>query len=150
MAILFTLQVFARNLLRESCRSNIFQNSLSCRWMIRVMKLGVMHNKPTYYLLDYWYYMNEVIQWMKYFISLLRQIFSKILLKPSSIDFHLIHQIPIRLISSRADVVWPTRSCDLIPLDYYLFDAVKDKWRNWRFRGQYSWSHLWNTAAHNR
>ena len=32
-----------------------------------------------------------------------------------------------RIISRRADVVWPTRSCDLIPLDYYLWGAVKDK-----------------------
>ena len=32
-----------------------------------------------------------------------------------------------RIISSRADVVWPPRSCDLTPLDYYLWDAVKDK-----------------------
>ena len=26
-----------------------------------------------------------------------------------------------------ADVVWPPRSCDLTPLDYYLWGAVKDK-----------------------
>ena len=32
-----------------------------------------------------------------------------------------------RIISRRADVVWPPRSCDLTPLDYYLWDAVKDK-----------------------
>ena len=32
-----------------------------------------------------------------------------------------------RIISSRADVVLPPRSCDLTPLDYYLWDAVKDK-----------------------
>ena len=24
-------------------------------------------------------------------------------------------------------VVWPPRNCDLTPLDYYLWDAVKDK-----------------------
>ena len=29
--------------------------------------------------------------------------------------------------SRRADVVWPPRSCDLTPLDYYLWGAVKDK-----------------------
>ena len=30
-------------------------------------------------------------------------------------------------ISSRsADVVWPPRCCDLTPLDYYLWGAVKD------------------------
>ena len=32
-----------------------------------------------------------------------------------------------RIISRRADVVWPPRSCDLIPLDYYLWGGVKDK-----------------------
>ena len=32
-----------------------------------------------------------------------------------------------RIISRRADVVWTTQSCDLTPLDYYLWDAVKDK-----------------------
>ena len=31
------------------------------------------------------------------------------------------------IISRRTDVVWPPRSCDLTPLDYYLWDAVKDK-----------------------
>ena len=30
--------------------------------------------------------------------------------------------------SSRiADVVWPPRSCDLTPLDYYFWGAIKDK-----------------------
>ena len=32
-----------------------------------------------------------------------------------------------RIISRRADVVWPPRGCDLTPLDYYLWGAVKDK-----------------------
>ena len=32
-----------------------------------------------------------------------------------------------RIISRRADVVWPPRSCDLSPLDCYLWGAVKDK-----------------------
>ena len=32
-----------------------------------------------------------------------------------------------RIISRRADVVWPPRSCDLTPLDYNLWGAVKDK-----------------------
>ena len=32
-----------------------------------------------------------------------------------------------RIISSKADVVWPPQSCDLTPLDYYLWGAVKDK-----------------------
>ena len=32
-----------------------------------------------------------------------------------------------RLISRRADVVWPTQSCNLTPLEYYLWGDVKDK-----------------------
>ena len=32
-----------------------------------------------------------------------------------------------RIISSRSDVIWPPRSCDLTPLDYYLWGAVKYK-----------------------
>ena len=32
-----------------------------------------------------------------------------------------------RIISSRADVVWPPRSCVLTPLTHYSWDAVKDK-----------------------
>ena len=31
------------------------------------------------------------------------------------------------IISRIADDIWPPRSCDLTPLDYYLWDAVKDK-----------------------
>ena len=31
------------------------------------------------------------------------------------------------IISSRADVVWTPRSCNLTPLDYCLWGAVKDK-----------------------
>ena len=31
------------------------------------------------------------------------------------------------IISRRADVVWPPRSCNLTPLNYYLWGAVKDK-----------------------
>ena len=31
-----------------------------------------------------------------------------------------------RIISCRADVVWPPRNCDLTPLDYYLWGAAKD------------------------
>ena len=31
------------------------------------------------------------------------------------------------IISRKADVVWPPRSCDLTPLDYYLWGTVKDK-----------------------
>ena len=33
-----------------------------------------------------------------------------------------------RIISRRADVVWPPRSCDLTLLDYYLWGANKDKY----------------------
>ena len=32
-----------------------------------------------------------------------------------------------RIISRRADVVWPPWSCDLTPLDYYLWGTIKDK-----------------------
>ena len=32
-----------------------------------------------------------------------------------------------RIISRRADGIWPARSCDLTLLNYYLWDAVKDK-----------------------
>ena len=32
-----------------------------------------------------------------------------------------------RIISRRVDVVWPPRSCDFTPLDYYLWGAIKDK-----------------------
>ena len=32
-----------------------------------------------------------------------------------------------RIISRRADVVWPPLSCHLLPLEFYLWDAVKDK-----------------------
>ena len=32
-----------------------------------------------------------------------------------------------RIISRKADVVWPPRSCNLTPLDYCLWSAVKDK-----------------------
>ena len=31
-----------------------------------------------------------------------------------------------RIIIRRADVVWPPRSCDLTPLDYYLWRSVKE------------------------
>ena len=32
-----------------------------------------------------------------------------------------------RIISRNADVNWPPRSCDLSPLDYFLWETVKDK-----------------------
>ena len=31
------------------------------------------------------------------------------------------------IISRRADIVWPPRNCDLTPLNYYLWGAVKNK-----------------------
>ena len=37
----------------------------------------------------------------------------------------VLHPI-FRIISRRADVVWPPRICDLTQLDYYLWSAVKD------------------------
>ena len=32
-----------------------------------------------------------------------------------------------RIISHRADVVWPPQSCNLTLLDYYLWGTIKDK-----------------------
>ena len=32
-----------------------------------------------------------------------------------------------RIFNRRAYIVWPPRSCDLSPLDYYLWGAVEDK-----------------------
>ena len=32
-----------------------------------------------------------------------------------------------RIISRRGDVIWPSRSCDMTSLDYYLWGAVKEK-----------------------
>ena len=32
-----------------------------------------------------------------------------------------------RIISRWADVVWPPRNCDLTPLDYYFWGAIKEK-----------------------
>ena len=37
-----------------------------------------------------------------------------------------------RIISCRADVVWPPRSFDLTALDYYLWEAVKDKYNTYK------------------
>ena len=51
MAILFTLRVFARNLLRESSRINIFIFSFWC--LTCDLNSGLTSNKPTHYLLDY-------------------------------------------------------------------------------------------------
>ena len=33
-----------------------------------------------------------------------------------------------RIISRNSDVNWPPRSCDLTPLDYFLWGALKDKY----------------------
>ena len=37
------------------------------------------------------------------------------------------HVFEDHIISRRADVVWTSRSCDLTPLHYYVWGAVKDK-----------------------
>ena len=34
---------------------------------------------------------------------------------------------PGRVISQNGDYNWPPRSCDLTPLDFFLWDCVKDK-----------------------
>ena len=39
----------------------------------------------------------------------------------------LCHVFEDRIISRRADGVWPPRTCDLTPLDYYLWGAVQNK-----------------------
>ena len=51
MAILFTLRVFARNLLRRSRRRNIFIFSYWC--LTWGLNSGFTSNKPTHYLLNY-------------------------------------------------------------------------------------------------
>ena len=37
------------------------------------------------------------------------------------------HRFEDRIISRRADVVWPPRTCNMTSLDYYLRGAIKDK-----------------------
>ena len=32
-----------------------------------------------------------------------------------------------RIISHRADIIWPARKCELSPFDYYLSGTVRDK-----------------------
>ena len=32
-----------------------------------------------------------------------------------------------RFITRRANIAWPPRSCNMTPLDYYLWSGVKDK-----------------------
>ena len=60
------------------------------------------------------------------------------------------------IISCRADVVWPNQSCDLTPLDYYLWDAVKDKCYADKpetidaLKDNIREAIWWNTASHNR
>ena len=41
-------------------------------------------------------------------------------------NFDVLHDDD-QILSRRADVVWPPRSCDLTQLDYYMWGAVKDK-----------------------
>ena len=46
----------------------------------------------------------------------------------SSVTIDLLRTIfENRIISRNSDVNWPPRSCDLTPLDYFLWGAVKDK-----------------------
>ena len=59
-----------------------------------------------------------------------------------------------RIISCRADVVWPPRNINFIGI---LFVGWRQRlvlrrqaWDNWRFKEQFSWSHWWNTATRNR
>ena len=54
-----------------------------------------------------------------------------------------------RIISRRADVVWPPRNCVLTPLDYYLWGVDKDKCYVDKPETIDALSHWRNTAAHN-
>ena len=60
MAILFTLRVFARNLLRGNRRRNTFRISFWClAWDFNA---GFWYNKPTHYLLDhanFWFLVTQ-------------------------------------------------------------------------------------------
>ena len=56
--------------------------------------------------------------------------FNKTALRATQPKLHSMFLRPVfedRINSRRADVVWPPRSCDLTPLNYYLWGAVKDK-----------------------
>ena len=59
-----------------------------------------------------------------------------------------------RIISRRADIVWPSLSCDLTPLDYYLskisVTPASQRQLTLKRTRQYSLSHWRNTAAHNQ
>ena len=61
-------------------------------------------------------------QWDRYRAMLNEFLFTKI--EEEGATYHTAED---SIISRRADVVWPLRSCDLTPLDYYLESAVKDK-----------------------
>ena len=54
-----------------------------------------------------------------------------------------------RISSRRADIVWPPRSCDLTPLDYYLWGAVKDKIKYSVYSVKYLKKGIWRTLYHN-
>ena len=46
----------------------------------------------------------------------------------ANVTIDLLHTVfENRIISRNSDVHWPPRSCDLTPLDYFLWGAVKDK-----------------------
>ena len=64
MAILFTLRVFARNLLSGNRRSNTFRISFWClAWNSNP---GFLSNKPTHYLLDVPTQCNRSRKWSVY------------------------------------------------------------------------------------
>ena len=56
--------------------------------------------------------------------------FNRKALRVTQPKLHMMFSRPVfkdRIIKRRADVVWPHRSYDLTPLNYYLWGAVKDK-----------------------
>ena len=47
----------------------------------------------------------------------------------ANVTIDLLHTVfENRIISQNPDVKWPTRSCDMMPLDFFLWGAAKDKW----------------------
>ena len=63
MASLFTLRVFARNLLRGYSRRNTFRVSFWC--LAWDSNPGFSSNKPTHYLLDHGDFTNNSTSWKK-------------------------------------------------------------------------------------
>ena len=60
MAILFTLRVFARNLLRGNRRRNTFHILFWC--LARGSNPGFSSNKPIHYLLDHGDFLNQIFR----------------------------------------------------------------------------------------